>query len=61
MSAAARCRSCACCGRTLTEEDRVSVEPIIELDGPVRYVAVLWDHSSFPRRGHDRTEPEPGS
>jgi hypothetical protein len=50
MSAAARCRSCACCGLPICENDRVSVEPVIELDAPVRYVSVLWNHSTFPRR-----------
>jgi len=45
MSAAKRCRSCACCGSPLTENDPVSVEPM--LDGPIRYVAVLWGHTTF--------------
>lgn len=47
MSAAHRCKTCACCGRELHENDKVSVEPLLEFNAPVRYVAVLWDHSSF--------------
>lgn len=47
MSAAHRFRSCACCGTTLGETDRVTVEPLVQLDSPVMYVPVLEGHSTF--------------
>lgn len=46
MSAAHRQHSCACCGLVIHEEDMVSVEPLV--DGVIRYVAVLWDHHTYP-------------
>lgn len=49
MSAAHRQRTCACCGVEIHEEDKVSVEPLV--DGMIRYVAVLWDHHTYPVRG----------
>ena len=48
MSAAHRYLTCSCCGRPIHENDAVSVEALIDLDAPVRYVPVLWDHSTFP-------------
>lgn len=49
MSAASRQRSCAACGALFGEDDRVSVEPLV--DEIVRYVAVHWACSTFHPRG----------
>lgn len=46
MSAASRQKTCAVCGALLLATDRTSVEPLI--DGQVRYVAVHWNHHTFP-------------
>lgn len=58
MSAAHRFKSCACCGKSISENDRVSVEPLILIGFPVVYIPVLWGHSSFgpAKRGEANVE-----
>lgn len=53
MSAAHRQKTCAACGRLLREEDKVTVEPLI--DGAIRYVACHWLCTTHPiKKGRTR-------
>lgn len=59
MSLAKRQKTCACCGQDIKEGDRINLEPL--LDGVIRYVATLWDHSTFRNtRGGQRRESQSG-
>ncbi|RZQ61126.1 hypothetical protein [Amycolatopsis suaedae] len=59
MSAAKRQRSCACCGKAFTDNERTEVEPLI--DGMIRYVAVHPGHSTHPPPRRRPAEPPPGT
>lgn len=48
MSAAHRQKTCAACGGPFREEDKITIEPLI--DGIVRYVACHWNHTTHPIR-----------
>lgn len=52
MSAAHRQRTCAACGGELRENDKITIEPLI--DGMIRYVACHWGHTTHPAPKRER-------
>jgi hypothetical protein len=54
MSLARKQKTCATCGKELTEEDEVRIEPLI--DSNVRCVVVHSEHSTFvyPKEKNNR-------